>query len=646
MTLFELSLRNARRQARDYLVYFVTIVLAAALTYAFNGLVFSEELQALSSMMDALPAVVVLVSAVVVWIIGWLVSYTTKFMLQKRSRELGTYILIGLENRQVARLFFLENLCVGAVALALGIVLGNLVFQALRAITLALFHVPYTFGFAFSLRAVLLTLGYFALIYLLALGKSRRSIRRMKICQLIDFERQNEGEVIHRERARRRLFAGSIVLGVAGTVLIMMQNLPMGLLGAAFLIAFLYGFFISFSSGVPGYFERRPEQKFRNRTLLVFRTLSAKLGTMGVLMATISLLFTGTLIAEGTGIIFHALFQGRAEQTTCFDLFIGTEEPAPDRFDGYLAYVDANIPVRRSLRYDVYEADGGPVTRYIQDSSVKYSHFYDRDCLMRESDYRALRDMLGYPAAELRSGTYTIHCMTYLKDLLSAYGQPLEVGGRALAPGAVYTENFTQSLWDGNGNSFVLVVPDELLEGQSVSHRIYAAQTDRPVVGQPLQGLCQLRDEMPGEGYDTIFSKASAENENAALCAIIVFPLYYLALVLTMVAATILTIQQLSEAGRYRRQFQMLSDLGMDRREMLGALRAQFAIFYAMPALPPVLIGVPFLAGLGNTLDAGIFTGPAQLLATVALALGLFFGIYLVYILAAYTSLKRSVLPG
>ena len=40
VTLSELSLRNARRQARDYLVYFVTIIMAAALIYAFSGLAF------------------------------------------------------------------------------------------------------------------------------------------------------------------------------------------------------------------------------------------------------------------------------------------------------------------------------------------------------------------------------------------------------------------------------------------------------------------------------------------------------------------------------------------------------------------------------------------------------------------------------
>ena len=49
VTLSELSLRNAKRQARDYLVYFVTVVMAAALLYSFNGLVFSQEIITLST---------------------------------------------------------------------------------------------------------------------------------------------------------------------------------------------------------------------------------------------------------------------------------------------------------------------------------------------------------------------------------------------------------------------------------------------------------------------------------------------------------------------------------------------------------------------------------------------------------------------
>ena len=147
MTYFELALRNAKRQAKDYLVYFVTVVMAAALLYSFNGLVFSWEIRELASGLASLPIMIALASIVVVCIFGWLVSYATGFMLSRRSRELGTYILIGLENRQVARLFFLENLVVGGCALVLGIGLGGLLYQALSAIVLALFGMAYQFSF-------------------------------------------------------------------------------------------------------------------------------------------------------------------------------------------------------------------------------------------------------------------------------------------------------------------------------------------------------------------------------------------------------------------------------------------------------------------------------------------------------------------
>ena len=66
MTLSKLSLRNARRQTGDYLVYFVTIIMVAALLYAFNGLIFSPEIQELSHMMKTLPITIVLASIVVV----------------------------------------------------------------------------------------------------------------------------------------------------------------------------------------------------------------------------------------------------------------------------------------------------------------------------------------------------------------------------------------------------------------------------------------------------------------------------------------------------------------------------------------------------------------------------------------------------
>ena len=360
MTLSKLSLRNAKRQARDYLVYFITVVMAAALLYSFNALTFSREISTLSQFMEMLPAMVALATVVVVCVFGWLVAYATKFMLLRRGRELGTYLLIGLENKQVAQLFFRENLAVGGCALVLGTVLGGLLYQAFRAMALALFKLPYTFSFGFSLPALGLTVVCFGLIYLFALRRSRRYIRKANIHDLIYSDRVNEGVVIQTANKRRWMFGASILLGVVGTFLIAAWNLAIATAGAGCLILFLFGFFLSFASGVPAFFDKRPAQKYKGQNLLIFRTLTAKLATMGVLMATISMIFTATLISEGTGLVFRGLFLGRAAEYTCFDLYIGMEGRDRD-YSLYQNYIREHIPVERSVEYQVCYSGGTQV---------------------------------------------------------------------------------------------------------------------------------------------------------------------------------------------------------------------------------------------------------------------------------------------
>ena len=643
----KLSLRNARRQARDYLVYFVTMILVVALMYAFNGLIFSDEVRFLSENTAQLPLVIALASIVVIRIICWLVSYTTTFMLSRRSREFGTYILIGLENGQVARLFLLENLIVGGFSLIAGILLGSFLFQAMRAMILTMFGTPYRLAFSVSPPAALLTIAYFVFIYLLAQRKCRKRIRSMKIYELIYFEKVNEEIVIQASKKRRRIFTASIVLGILGTLLLLMGNLLFGILGAGCIIAFLYGFFLSFASGVPAYFEKRPAKKYSGHTLLVFRTLTAKLASIGILMATISLLFTVVLISEGSGQCFNALFWERAAQNSAFDLFIGIKGKEPD-FTDYLEYIEANISVKASRTYDVYLSDDTRFLDYLQ-ANVKYyfQTTYDKDSLMKFSDYAALREMMGCSPVTPVPGTYLIHCMPHLEKPIQDSDILIQIGGRTLTAGGIYTENFNQK-WDTtNGHMYILVVPDEVLENRSADHRIYAAMTEEPVSKAQFEELeaIEARHADMTDIHSTLYAKSQEETEAADQTVLFAFPLYYLALILTMTAAAILTIQQLSESERYRRQFALLRKLGMDRREMEKTLRKQFTIYYAMPALPPVLISVPFVFYLGNSIGDNMLIGTGRPPVIVLCMLALFFCIYAIYIVLAYTGLKRDVLP-
>ena len=113
--LGKLAIRNAFRSIRDYRIYIITVTIAFALM-----IVFSEDIMMLNRMMLTFAYMVVFISILVVFVIGWLVHYMTKFMLHRRSKELGTHMVLGISNRAITRLFLAENIIIGGISFCWG----------------------------------------------------------------------------------------------------------------------------------------------------------------------------------------------------------------------------------------------------------------------------------------------------------------------------------------------------------------------------------------------------------------------------------------------------------------------------------------------------------------------------------------------
>ena len=84
--LGKLSFRNAKRQAKDYVIYFITIVMAVALLFSFNSIAVSNDIAELSSSMKNFSKSIMGMNSIIVLIMVWLINYTMKFMLEKRSK--------------------------------------------------------------------------------------------------------------------------------------------------------------------------------------------------------------------------------------------------------------------------------------------------------------------------------------------------------------------------------------------------------------------------------------------------------------------------------------------------------------------------------------------------------------------------------
>lgn len=174
----KLAFRNIKRSARDYLVYFFTMTFVTALMFAFNSILFSKDVQALFEVAGIMAAMIGLATFFIVLIIAWLINYMIRFMLEKRSREFGIYLLIGMKKKKIARLYMQENIFLGVIAFFLGMGIGFFIQQILMAILYSMIQMDYHLHLTFSKYCIFMTAGCYAGCYLWHCFSAEEDLRK------------------------------------------------------------------------------------------------------------------------------------------------------------------------------------------------------------------------------------------------------------------------------------------------------------------------------------------------------------------------------------------------------------------------------------------------------------------------------------
>ena len=188
---FKLAVRNVRRSFRDYGVYLLTLTFGVCLFYTFNSLEGQGAMVYLaqngSPMVEVIQACISIFSVFVAVVLACLILYANRFLLRRRKRELGTYLLLGLGQGQVSLVLVLETGLVALVSLVLGLGLGVLASLGLSQLTLSMFQISMDgmLGLHFSPAAAGKTILYFGLIFLLVMFFSGLQVSRAKLLDLM-----------------------------------------------------------------------------------------------------------------------------------------------------------------------------------------------------------------------------------------------------------------------------------------------------------------------------------------------------------------------------------------------------------------------------------------------------------------------------
>ena len=124
--LFKLSFRNMKKSFKDYAIYFLTLVLGVAIFYMFNSIdsqqAMIEVSQSTREMIQLLIQMLGMVSVFIAIVLGFLIVYANNFLINRRKREFGIYMSLGMGRRQISAIILLETILVGILSLAVGLI--------------------------------------------------------------------------------------------------------------------------------------------------------------------------------------------------------------------------------------------------------------------------------------------------------------------------------------------------------------------------------------------------------------------------------------------------------------------------------------------------------------------------------------------
>ncbi|HOQ09665.1 MAG TPA: ABC transporter permease [Syntrophomonadaceae bacterium] len=192
MTLTQFAFNNVRRNTRVYLAYFLSSVFTIMVFFSFavnlfHPVIASRKGGTIEIIMGQTEAAILVFSFLFVLI-------SVNAFLKVRSKEFGILMLLGMTKEQLRRLVFLENMMIGCLAIIVGISLG-LVFSKLFLMILSSILVYEDLSFYFPYKAILLTTGFFILIFLGISALTPFIIRINSIIELLQGSKRPNREI-------------------------------------------------------------------------------------------------------------------------------------------------------------------------------------------------------------------------------------------------------------------------------------------------------------------------------------------------------------------------------------------------------------------------------------------------------------------
>ena len=656
----KIAFKNVKKSFKDYTIYFFTLMLAVCIFYTFNSIESQKAMSELTSSgesyVEILSKVISDVSVFIAFILGSLILYANNFLVKKRNKELGIYMTLGMSKNKISKILILETIIVGILSLISGLILGLIFSQGLSILVVKLFGLKMsTYSFVISGKAMIKTVLYFGIMFLLVMIFNSFVISKYKIIDLLTVGRKTE-EVKFKSNI---VYLITFILCVVSLSTAYKLVLEVGLLGIQdikFTTSILLGvlgtflFFFSLSGFILYIVKKNKKIYFKGLNIFIVKQINSKINTNFISMSVICLMLFMTIGMLSTGFSFKNAIESGLKDSTPYDasanLYIDEGEKAND-IQKSLEYIGVKFNKEdKVVYYDLY-TDNKTISEALNlNANMRSLMNY-----MKLSDYNKIRALDNRNAIELNKDEVLITSnyantleaiQNYVKnnDSIKIKNKSYKIKDKK-----VIEENLTTDFM--KDNMITVIVNDDVCDNMT----LISSNVNVNFVGE---GKEKRESDFTNKIYsykttDTDYdkigfvlgaSRTEIYESNKGMTTIVLFIGIYIGIVFLISSMAVLALQQLSEASDSIDRYKSLKRLGASEKDINKTIFIQTLVYFSLPV---ILAFIHSVIGIKVANDFVSVYNKPDIMGSSLITAGIFMIVYIIYFYITYSGYKNIV---
>ena len=675
--LFKLSFQNIKKSMKDYAIYFFTLILGVAIFYIFNAIETQSAMLKISNdtreIVKLLTQIMSWVSVFIACVLGFLVIYASRFLMKRRNKEFGLYLVLGMGKRKVSLILFFETLIIGIISLVVGIIIGIGASQFTSFLVASMFQADMSkYQFVFSSQACIKTILNFVLIYVIVIIFNTFSINKCKLIDLFQGNRKTEKIKLKNPIICGIIFAISIVMLIIAyyNVTSGYDKITSGKQLAIYIVMGCVGTFLFFWS-VSGLLLKAVSSMkgiyYKGLNTFTCRQMSSRVNTNVFSMTIISLMLFITICVLSSGLSIRNSLNDSLKQGVPADINFNKVVNL-SKEDGY---GKKEVESSNKSIFQFFEENGYNIEPYLKEYVDLYIYQSENvtlndtlgnndekddsptmlevpENIVKVSDYNRLAGFYGKDTIELNDDEYIVLCdyspMIKLRNKSLKAGVKINVFGNELIPKYKECQEGFIEMSGNPSNTGIIIVPDGIIDENHKIREFIAANysmDDKKEVEKFEQKVEKIYDETRWNYMvPMVNTKNNIIDSAVGIGAIGAFIGLYIGVILLISGAAILALKELSESADNVERFRMIRKLGADEKQINKALFRQTALFFIFPLALAIVHSIFGMMFSKQILD---FIGTKMIGPSIGMTAIILLVIYGGYFLISYFCSKNII---